>query len=46
MMEAVAILAVLLQKFRVTGSTELSPKPVMKITLRPMHPLSINLMER
>ncbi|WP_368516516.1 cytochrome P450 [Rhizobium sp.] len=46
MMEAVAILAVLLQKFRVTGSTEPSPKPVMKVTLRPMHPLSINLVER
>ncbi len=46
MMEAVAILAVLLQKFRVTGSTEPSPKPVMKVTLRPMHPLSINLIER
>ncbi len=46
MMEAVAILAVLLQKFRVTGSNEASPKPVMKVTLRPMHPLSINLIER
>jgi cytochrome P450 len=46
MMEAVAILAVLLQKFRVTGSNEPSPKPVMKVTLRPMHPLSINLVER
>ncbi len=46
MMEAVAILAVLLQKFRVTGSSEPSPKPIMKVTLRPMHPLSINLMER
>ena len=46
MMEAVAILAVLLQKFRVTGSNEPSPKPVMKVTLRPMHPLSINLIER
>ncbi|MFK0164318.1 cytochrome P450 [Rhizobium sp. NPDC090279] len=45
-MEAVAILAVLLQKFRVTGSNEPSPKPVMKVTLRPMHPLSINLIER
>lgn len=46
MMEAVAILAVLLQKFRVTGSNDPSPKPMMKVTLRPMHPLSINLVER
>ncbi|WP_246704092.1 cytochrome P450 [Rhizobium sp. P38BS-XIX] len=46
MMEAVAILAVLLQKFRVTGSSEPSPKPIMKVTLRPMHPLPIHLVER
>lgn len=46
MMEAVAILAVLLQKFRVTGSNEPSPKPIMKVTLRPMHPLPIHLVER
>jgi len=46
MMEAVAILAVLLQKFRVTSTAEPSPKPVMKVTLRPMHPLSIHLIER
>ncbi|MGZ9720355.1 cytochrome P450 [Rhizobium miluonense] len=46
MMEAVAILAVLLQKFRVTGASEPSPKPVMKVTLRPMHPLPINLIAR
>ncbi len=46
MMEAVAILAVLLQKFRVTGASEPEPKPVMKVTLRPMHPLPINLIER
>ncbi|ENN88220.1 cytochrome P450 hydroxylase [Rhizobium freirei PRF 81] len=46
MMEAVAILAVLLQKFRVIGSGDPSPKPVMKVTLRPMHPLPISLIER
>ncbi|NRP87577.1 Pentalenene oxygenase [Ensifer adhaerens] len=46
MMEAVAILAVLLQRFRVTGPNEPSPKPIMKVTLRPMHPLPIHLVER
>ncbi|MFD2345846.1 cytochrome P450 [Sinorhizobium terangae] len=37
LMEAVAVLAVLLQSFKLTNSTETPPRRVMKVTLRP-HP--------
>jgi cytochrome P450 len=45
-MEAVAILAVLLQKVRLTASDPLPPKPIMKVTLRPNQALSMNLVLR
>jgi cytochrome P450 len=38
-MEAVAILAVLLQTFRLTSRDAAAPQPVMKVTLRPNRPL-------
>jgi cytochrome P450 len=45
-MEAVAILAVLLQKVRLTSNVALPPKPIMKVTLRPTQALNMNLSMR
>jgi cytochrome P450 len=45
-MEAVAILAVLLQKVRLTTKVPLPPKPIMKVTVRPAQALTMNLSMR
>ncbi|WP_426128853.1 cytochrome P450 [Pararhizobium sp. PWRC1-1] len=45
-MEAVAILAVLLQKVRLAAIEPQPPKPVMKVTLRPNKTLGMNLVLR
>jgi cytochrome P450 len=45
-MEAVAILAVLLQKFRLVAISPQPPKPIMKVTLRPHQALTMNLLLR
>jgi cytochrome P450 len=45
-MEAVAILAVLLQKVRVGTIERQAPKPVMKVTLRPDKALNMKLFAR
>lgn len=45
-MEAVAILAVLLQQVRLTTIEPEPPRPVMKVTLRPNRPQRMNLMVR
>ena len=45
-MEAVAILAVLLQNVRLTAREPRPPKPIMKVTLRPNQALSMNLIMR
>lgn len=46
MMEATAILAVLLQKFRPVAIAPKAPMPIMKITLRPRHALNMRLVAR
>jgi cytochrome P450 len=45
-MEAVAILAVLLQKVQLSAIAPRPPKPIMKVTLRPNRPLGMNLSMR
>jgi cytochrome P450 len=45
-MEAVAILAVLLQKTRLAAIDPQAPKPVMKVTLRPDRSLNMRLVAR
>lgn len=45
-MEAVAILAVLLQKVRIAVTEPHPPKPLMKVTLRPERALRMNLILR
>jgi cytochrome P450 len=45
-MEAVAILAVILQRVRLTPTEPRPPKPIMKVTLRPTQALSMNLIMR
>ncbi|UHS59101.1 cytochrome P450 [Agrobacterium vaccinii] len=45
-MEAVAILAVLLQKLRLSAASEQAPKPLMKVTLRPDNALRMNVAPR
>ncbi|WP_426230681.1 cytochrome P450 [Pararhizobium sp. DWP3-4] len=45
-MEAVAILAVLLQKVRLTAIEPQAPKPIMKVTLRPIRRLNMHLVVR
>jgi cytochrome P450 len=45
-MEAVAILAVLLQKVRLAAIEPQPPKPVMKVTLRPSKTLTMRLVAR
>lgn len=44
--EAVAILAVILQKLRLTSTHDLPPEPLMKVTLRSKHPLTMKLAVR
>jgi cytochrome P450 len=46
MMEATAILAVLLQKVRLVASAPRPPAPIMKITLRPKHALNMKIIAR
>lgn len=41
LMEAVAVLAVLLQSFRLSNRGDVSPQPVMKVTLRPRPALNM-----
>lgn len=45
-MEAVAILAVLLQKVRLAAIQTHAPKPIMRLTLRPEKPLNMQLIAR
>lgn len=45
-MEAVAILAVLLQKVRLASIRPQPPKPIMKVTLRPSRTLDMKLVRR
>jgi cytochrome P450 len=45
-MEAVVILAVVLQKVRLAALEWKAPTPVMKVTLRPNQPLSVQLTPR
>jgi cytochrome P450 len=45
-MEATAILAVLLQKIRLVASAPRPPAPIMKITLRPKHALNMEVIAR
>ncbi|MFN7101189.1 MAG: cytochrome P450 [Pseudorhizobium sp.] len=44
--EAVAILAVILQKLRLTSTHDLPPEPLMKVTLRSKLPLTMKLAAR
>ncbi|WP_337267559.1 cytochrome P450 [Oryzifoliimicrobium ureilyticus] len=46
LMEAVAILAVLMRQFKLDNVKHGSPKPLMKVTLRPGEPLYMNVSER
>jgi len=46
LMEAVAVLAVLLQTYRLTDRGTAPPKPVMKVTLRPRPPLVMRVDRR
>jgi hypothetical protein len=45
-MEAVTILAVILQKVRLSSILEEPPKPLMKVTLRPKRTLSMRAERR
>jgi cytochrome P450 len=46
LMEAVAVLAVLLQSFRLKSRSDVPPKPVMKVTLRPKPNLEMIIEKR